>query len=1430
MTRARSRLTDGDLSPPRRARQDAPAPAPAASAGEFLPPPAETPLRRPDTPARPAGSRRTLLQGRLYRDDACVLRAAPGAVAEALDSASKLMPPPPPFPGARHGIAATDGRRDGTRTPKIHDENVARLIDVFRLWKGVNAKAECATRLPWSEAFSFVASRGGFAAPAPASSEALKDRIRAVARAMAQRRGLDDAPTNPSELVDFFGGALTDASAWMGAIEGGAFPYERVKAVRSRAALWDAFDEAFEEEAADPAPAPSAAPETVPTPRATPRARAPPAVQPARRAEPSREAREAPTREAPRWVEAEQESVETLVKKEKACLKEGKVEEARALQARRLGLGDVVPLARPCSLGLARSALDKGNGWPPSTQYLQKADVGGVIAAWRKLVPILLYEPEKVGHVAALVERIAAAFATVRTLKPEGIDGRSREEIRIALVEACEKGAFTKFLREVESLNETLTKRARKVGAASVAERKLRIARTAAKQTTNPRGISAAMMLLESEGCAPATLATFEKLVALTPKARQDIDEDVKREVMKGARERLFCLDPLVVKKTVKTAPRGKTKDLSGLRFEHLQNVLTHGGEFAVSFLTLLFEQIGRNPACVGATISRARSVGVPKKDASIRPIGITSVFRRIWAKIILKEFGRQYEEVLTQRHPQTVQLAVGVKGGAMQGGIYVNLLRDRSPDNIHVQLDVKNAFNMVDRTRMMRAVLKIDTTTKEMKAARAALLSFVEAVYATDRTFLTFFCEDGPREFECSTGVTQGCGLGTLLFALTFQDIICSILEEDEKKAVREFKDVFITAYADDGVISGPPQQVLDFARVLGKRCQEEGALEIKEHMVFCGENANVQEITRLGEGLNGLKIEKRGIVFAGNPIGSFEFINEEISKRVAKNEKRLAVVQEFAATEDDATSPFRGSYKHIALSLVSFCCDRRLDFALQVTPSVWIDTRLLVKAQADLWKAVEHISDGEIRYQDLDALGKYLFEAPTRMGGQSWHNLLKEAPLDFVGNVGAHSHQVIKKLKEVGYQVDDLSPTWDEAEKCGEQWIDGIVKTLDEIKTSLDMSDMVGAVANNWMDLLTRSDNLKKGDVLKKWQDATQKAMKAELDTGKTVDLIRAKALECLEEAKSRWRCIEAVQSAIEFVDGSNEQDTRIAGKRIGSNYVSDVALPIILRMHLVQPFISGEGEEDFSFAERMGFQALWDNRRHGVWSTRRRHDAVMKVFGGAMNKMVGPLKKSVFEKDAEFSRSCYTNGGKKHRPDMVLDNALDDNVKFVFDLTNVAPFRRVFADMVIVDDHLAVAEDEKRNSDAWKNFVPNDGMFSEFIPLALGWYGEFGREFKNFVRRIADHYIGDAYARKWRVRRILAQVQVKHLNLIGVYLRNVRAEYEVVGAARKSNRGLPKLILNGRARGINCVEYSSHARRSGSILMAISQGEEFSTSRQN
>ena len=69
------------------------------------------------------------------------------------------------------------------------------------------------------------------------------------------------------------------------------------------------------------------------------------------------------------------------------------------------------------------------------------------------------------------------------------------------------------------------------------------------------------------------------------------------------------------------------------------------------------------------------------------------------------------------------------------------------------------------------------------------------------------------------------------------------------------------------------------------------------------------------------------------------------------------------------------------------------------------------------------------------------------------------------------------------------------------------------------------------------------------------------------------------------------------------------------------------------------------------------------------------------------------------------------------MVINNAFDDNVKFVFDLTNVAPITRLGVNFRVVDEHLRAAEENKRHSPAWKDFAPNDGMVSEFIPLALG-----------------------------------------------------------------------------------------------------------------
>ena len=64
-----------------------------------------------------------------------------------------------------------------------------------------------------------------------------------------------------------------------------------------------------------------------------------------------------------------------------------------------------------------------------------------------------------------------------------------------------------------------------------------------------------------------------------------------------------------------------------------------------------------------------------------------------------------------------------------------------------------------------------------------------------------------------------------------------------------------------------------------------------------------------------------------------------------------RLAAIKDFANTSsiDASASPFKGFYKHLALALIQYTCDRRLDYALHVTPTSWIDTEHLGRVRSE-------------------------------------------------------------------------------------------------------------------------------------------------------------------------------------------------------------------------------------------------------------------------------------------------------------------------------------------------------------------------------------------------------------------------------------------------------------------------------------------------
>ena len=66
----------------------------------------------------------------------------------------------------------------------------------------------------------------------------------------------------------------------------------------------------------------------------------------------------------------------------------------------------------------------------------------------------------------------------------------------------------------------------------------------------------------------------MEELRKLCPKARSQIDDETNGDIdeyFKNGEGALVAIDTAVVRRAIKSAPKGRTKDLEGVRFEHLR-------------------------------------------------------------------------------------------------------------------------------------------------------------------------------------------------------------------------------------------------------------------------------------------------------------------------------------------------------------------------------------------------------------------------------------------------------------------------------------------------------------------------------------------------------------------------------------------------------------------------------------------------------------------------------------------------------------------------------------------------------------------------------------------------------------------------------------------------------------------------------------------
>ena len=190
----------------------------------------------------------------------------------------------------------------------------------------------------------------------------------------------------------------------------------------------------------------------------------------------------------------------------------------------------------------------------------------------------------------------------------------------------------------------------------------------------------------------------------------------------------------------------------------------------------------GTLPAVLCEFITAANLVPLKKKSGpkDVRPIACGEVLRRLVEQVILRK-----HLSTAQKYLQPEQVGVGIKDAATQTAIACSHLIPKllaEPQMGLLQIDLKNAFNSVHRTAILRQV------------QRQAPAMFQWAKWSLSTKNL-LVCQD--QNLYGVRGVQQGSPLGPLFFSLALQEVLSNLRPLFENRS-----ECWKIWYLDDGTI----------------------------------------------------------------------------------------------------------------------------------------------------------------------------------------------------------------------------------------------------------------------------------------------------------------------------------------------------------------------------------------------------------------------------------------------------------------------------------------------------------------------------------------------------------------------------------------------------------------------------------------------------
>lgn len=228
----------------------------------------------------------------------------------------------------------------------------------------------------------------------------------------------------------------------------------------------------------------------------------------------------------------------------------------------------------------------------------------------------------------------------------------------------------------------------------------------------------------------------------------------------------------------VKHAKWKKAADALGWRMDHIKIL----NKEALNMLFVFCLKLAKDPELIPERLRPfffgARLTPIRKKDGGVRPIAIGTIFHKLVSSAIMSHLK---EELMVFFPP--VQFGVAIPGGAenVVHGVRNCLFND--PESILVSLDLKNAFNSVNRDAFIQAV----------REKFPSALCWTYQSYGQPSKLTMRGCEP----IDSSAGVRQGDPMGPFLFCLAIQPALQKI--NGMVKSLTYMDDIYLVGHEED-------------------------------------------------------------------------------------------------------------------------------------------------------------------------------------------------------------------------------------------------------------------------------------------------------------------------------------------------------------------------------------------------------------------------------------------------------------------------------------------------------------------------------------------------------------------------------------------------------------------------------------------------------